>query len=59
MAKQLAVNVVVLDDQQNPVVLTAGQEVPAEFADQVGDHCFDEQGTSAEKPARPRARAAK
>jgi hypothetical protein len=57
--KKLTVNVLVLDAGGNPKVLEKDSEMPAEYADQVGDHCFDEQGTSAEKPARPRARAAK
>jgi hypothetical protein len=52
MAKELTVNVVVLDDQHNPIVLEAGNPVPAEYADQVGDHCFTKQDDeSDEKPA--------
>lgn len=56
MGRPLTVNVAVLDEAGNPVVLEAGSEVPKGFADQVGDHCFeqdepaDEKKTTARKP---------
>jgi len=48
----LAVNVIVLDEDGTPVVLTAGSEVPKWAADQLGAHCFggvaDDEGDSAD-----------
>jgi hypothetical protein len=38
--KKLTVNVLVLDAEGNPKVLEKDSEMPAEYADQVGDHCF-------------------
>jgi hypothetical protein len=55
-ARPLAANVVVLDEAGDPVVLEAGSEVPKEYADQVGDHCFEQDEPAEEKktPARKR-----
>lgn len=53
MAKELSVNVLVLDEAGNPVVLRVGDSVPAWASDQVGDHCFSKQDAdTAEKPTR-------